>query len=262
MTITEAITFIVPVNNKVEYEKKFLSSPLFHEGHPHEILVQLNFCSAAHAYNAAIDKATNDLMVFAHQDIWFPESWTKDLRRSVACLAEKDPSWGVLGCYGVTQDGPRWGYVYDSALDKILGTSFEYPKVVQTLDEIVLILRKSSKLYFDNTLPHFHFYGADICMTAKETGKKCYAISAFCIHNNNEYVFLPKEFYHNYLYIKRRWKKYLPIRTTCTIIDRFNRDMYKRKLLAIYEKVFKRNKRRRYMTDNPEVIYKQLSMEK
>jgi len=54
---------------------------------------------------------------------------------------------------------------------------------VQTLDEIVLIFRRDSGLSFDETLPHFHFYGTDICMRAAEQGRQCYAISAFCVHN-------------------------------------------------------------------------------
>ena len=66
---------------------------------------------------------------------------------------------------------------------------------VQTLDEIVLILKKSSGLRFDDSLPHFHFYGTDICLRAAQRGMRSYAISAFCVHNTHQTLVLPEEFY-------------------------------------------------------------------
>ena len=98
----------------------------------------------------------------------FPEFWLLDLQRALDSLQQTDPEWGVLGCYGVTLDEGR-GYIYSGGLG-VMGKPTDRPGPVQTLDEIVLILRKSSGLRFDDRLPHFHFYGADICMTAAARG--------------------------------------------------------------------------------------------
>jgi hypothetical protein len=223
------ITFVLAVNNKHVFESNFLASPCLSGLHPHQILVQEGFSSASKAYDDAIDRSTNDLIVFAHQDMIFPESWLLDLQRSLDSLQRTDPQWGVLGCYGETlYDGGR-GYIYSGGLG-IMGKAMDRPAPVQTLDEIVLILRKSSGLRFDESLPHFHFYGTDICMAAAARGLKSYAISAFCIHNTQQNFVLPKEFYESYRHVKRRWKNSLPIRTTCVTMTRFDIHMYRKRI--------------------------------
>jgi hypothetical protein len=185
------------------------------------------------AFNDAIDKSKNDLIVFIHQDMILPENWLSDLELGLTFLTADDPQWGVVGCYGETLDDNGRGYVYSSGLG-ILGKPFERPARIQTLDEIVLILRKSSGLRFDESLPHFHMYGTDICMRAEENGRKNYAISAFCIHNTQPGLILADEFYECYWHVKRTWKHRLPIQTTCIRITRFNVAMYTRRLREVY----------------------------
>lgn len=224
----EAVTFIVPVSDNNIYKENFLSSPLFNEKHQHQILAIQNAPSATKAYNRAIDESLNDILIFVHQDVLFPVSWLQNLRKALEILEGKDPYWGVLGCYGATQDSIEHGYLYCSGNGKILGNPFVNPMIVQTLDEIVLIVRKSSSLYFDETLPYFHFYGTDICMAAADRGMNCYAISAFCFHNSNKTDIFPKEFLKCYFHIRKHWRKCLPIQTTCIIIDRYNYTLCKK----------------------------------
>ena len=88
-----------------------------------------------------------------------------------------------------------------------------------SLDEVVLIFRKSSGLMFDEYLPGYHLYGADICAEARRQGRKSYAISAFCIHNTNIGGILPLEFWKCYLFMRRKWMNSLPIHTPCTRIS-------------------------------------------
>ena len=226
---TSSVTFAVAVNKIDIFNNNFMMSPCFGEGHSHQVLVQQGFSSAAKAYNEAIDRSTNDLIVFAHQDVVFPASWLADLQRALESLQRTDPSWGVLGCYGEPLTDFGRGFIYSGDLG-ILGKPFDGPAPVQTLDEVVLVLRKSSGLRFDQDLPHFHFYGADICMAAAAHGMKSYAISAFCVHNTERSLVLPREFYESYKHLKRRWRSRLPIRTTCVRITRFNTYMYKKRI--------------------------------
>lgn len=216
-----------------------LSSPCLQSPHSHQILIQEGFSSASKAYNDAIEKSWNDLIVFAHQDMILPDLWLTDLEKALAHLEVADPNWGVLGCYGETLDCGGRGYIYSSGLG-ILGAPFEQPAPVHTLDEIVLILRKSSGLKFDYTLPHFHFYGTDICLRAAQKGMKSYAISAFCMHNTQQGFVLPKEFYESCKHIKRVWKDCLPIQTTCIRITKFNFRVYARKLREVYLRYLRR----------------------
>lgn len=233
MSVTNKITFVIAIDNRELFEHNFLASPCLGQLPDHQILVQENFSSAAKAYNDAIDRAANDLLVFCHQDILLPESFPSQLDRALRYLEDDDPNWGVLGSYGKTQDGLGWGNVYSSGRN-VIGEPLERPVAIQTLDEIVLILRKSSGLRFDDSLPHFHFYGADICLRAAQKGMRSYAISAFCIHNTYQSLVLPKEFYQCCRHIKRVWKDYLPIQTTCVRVTRSNLPVYRRRLQEFY----------------------------
>jgi hypothetical protein len=233
------VTFVVAMNNREVFERNFLASPCLRTALGFEILVQEQFTSAAKAYNDALEKSSNDLVIFCHQDMYLPEKWLDDLQRSLDYLASTDPDWGVLGCAGITVDCRKWRYLYSSGLG-IIGTPFEHPQKVQTLDEIVLILRKSSGLRFDERLPHFHFYGTDICLRASKQGMNSYALSAFCIHNTNEPWVLPPEFYECGRHIRNIWSDSLPIQTTCIRLTRFNGPVFLRRLREVYLRYIRR----------------------
>ncbi len=241
MTMTDSprITFAVAVNDRKVFANNFLASPGLQAVHDHQILVQEGFESAAKAYNDAIDRSPDDLIVFCHQDILLPEGWLCELQRALAQLLVEDPRWGVLGCYGETLNNGGRGYLYSSGLG-VMGRPFELPAPVQTLDEIVLVLRKSSGLRFDEALPNFHLYGADICLRAAELGMKSYAISAFCIHNTHQSLILPREFYECCKHVRLVWKDRLPIQTACIRITRSNLSIYLRRLREVYLRYLRR----------------------
>ncbi|MGB6691507.1 MAG: hypothetical protein WBE76_27030 [Terracidiphilus sp.] len=251
------VTFAVTVNNREVFENNFLASPCFRGPHDHQILIQEGFTSATKALNRAIDNSLNDLIVFCHQDIILPENWLLQLDRALSYLGAVDPQWGVLGPAGKTQDGRGWEYVYSSGRN-IVGVPFDQPVPVQTLDEIVLIMRKSSGLRFDDQLPHFHFYGADICLRAASMGMKSYAISAFCVHNTHQPLVLPREFYECCKHIKRVWKAYLPIQTTCIRITAFNLSVYTRRLREVYLRYIRRKEFGGTRTQNTQTLIEEL----
>lgn len=238
----KAITFVVCVNKRDILDRNFLASPCLAAPHPHQIIFQEGFSSATTAYNDAIDKSDNDLIVFCHQDMFFPATWISQLESIVDSLQTQDPNWGVLGCCGITSDGRFRGYVYSSGVGIIGGPS--NPAEIQTLDEIILILRKSSGLRFDEKLPHFHLYGTDICLRAATRGMKSYAISVLCIHNTYQDFDLPKEFFECCDYVRREWKHFLPIRTTCIRITTSNIPIYVRRFRQMYFKYIRRRDKR------------------
>ena len=55
------------------------------------------------------------------------------------------------------------------------------------------------------------------------------AISAFTVHNTS-YGPLAPEFYKCYWHVKKRWKEFLPIQTTCIKITYWNGDFIFRRL--------------------------------
>jgi hypothetical protein len=214
-------TLVASCNNKQLLQQNLLASACVQQSRIDQLLVQEKFASAAEAYNDALEKSRNDILIFAHQDVYFPDSWLPDLEASLKYLETHDPRWGVLGCFGVSADRRRYGTVYSAGLG-IIGSAVQHPMPVRTLDEIVLILRKSSGLMFDTSLQGYHFYGADICLRAALKGMTNYAIPAFCVHNTQLNPTLPADFYQCYKQFKRIWREALPVHTSCITVSRLD----------------------------------------
>lgn len=209
-------SLVSAVNNEVVLKSCLLSSPDIRLAS--EVILQTGYSSAAAAYNAGIEKAKTDVVVFAHQDVYFPEGWIAAVQKALEMLSRRDPEWAVAGIWGVTSSGEYVGHLYCAGLQRTLGSSAEDAIEVRSLDEVVLIVRKSSGVRFDERLTGFHMYGTDLCLEAKRRGMRSYAISAFCIHNTNGYRMLPLDFWKGYFFLRSKWKAELPIVTSCTEI--------------------------------------------
>ena len=223
-----------------------------------EVLLQRRYGSAAQAYNDAISRAQSDILVFAHQDMYFPEGWGERLMGTVEALEREDANWGVLGAWGVTESGGRAGHVYCTAGIRMLGGAFEGVRQIRVLDEVVLIFRKARGLRFDEQLPGFHLYGADLCLEAERRDLKCYAMSAFCIHNSNMYSMLPWEFWKAYLMLRSKWKSRLPILTPCVLITRSCWPMLHWNMERAVSLLTGRNKPLGKRVENPATLYNEM----
>src|SRR5579863_529809 len=92
-------SLIVAVNDDRVLESTLLASPAVNERF--QIVVKRGFPSAASAYNAGLNEAEEEILVFVHQDVFLPLGWFVDLDRALARLERVDPNWGVLGVFGV-----------------------------------------------------------------------------------------------------------------------------------------------------------------
>lgn len=250
------ISFIVASNNNEILEKNFLASGIFIDNHPHQILIQKGFNSAAVAYNDGIEKSKHNIMVFAHQDMYFPKNWDSILLKEIELIEKHDSSWGVIGCYGIDSDGNDLGYVYCNGQKKILGRK-DTPQKIRILDEIVLIFKKTSELKFDHLLPGFHLYGTDICLQSENNYYSNYVISNLALHNTERILFLPPDFMKAIEYIRKTHKKTLPILTPCfniyhskitNILEKYKMD------IGVYRRGMQKIKSERIT--NPELFYK------
>jgi glycosyltransferase involved in cell wall biosynthesis len=226
-----SIAFVIAVNNEEVFRANVLASPIFHGDHPHEIIVRRNFPAASLAYNDGLDAARHDLIVFLHQDVYLPCDWVERLRSEIEALEACGRKWGVLGCFGMAMEGMPVGHIYSNGLNRELGGPHP-PVPVQSLDEAVLILRKSSGLRFDSELPHFHFYGTDICLQAKRCGLESFAISNYCVHNSLSIRRLPPEFWKCASYLMKKWRDELPIKTCCAVLDSRGGKMWRARVMA------------------------------
>jgi hypothetical protein len=229
----DAITVIAAVNNREVLSSNLLRSPLLEPGHRHQLLIREGFPSAATAYNDGLLDARHDIVVFVHQDIYLPAQWLGDLEKAVNKLEAADKPWGVIGCFGARANAEGGlGNVYSTGWG-LQGKPIDVPEKVETLDEIVLVIRKSSGLRFDESLPFFHMYGVDLCLTARRAALECYVMPTFCVHNTSQLLVLPPEFYACYHHIKRKWPEYLPIHSSCITISRFDGPLIRRKVEAV-----------------------------
>jgi Glycosyltransferase like family len=208
-------TVICAANNDEVLKSCLLNSPDI--GGASQAILQRGYTSAAVAYNSGLQKAETDLVLFIHQDVYLPKGWLASLGRSLERLSKIDPNWGVLGVWGVGESKENAGFLYCAANGR-LGRPFEGVREVRSLDEVLLVMRKSSKLRFDERLPGFHMYGTDICFEARRRGMKSYVIPAPCVHNTNGYRMLPLQFWICYLFMRKKWRSQLPIATSCTEI--------------------------------------------
>ncbi len=218
MNRTDKWALIVAVNDDRVLKNTLLRSPDIDSRC--QIILKRGFKSASEAYNAAISEASGRVLVFAHQDVYLPSGWLDKLLVTLRRLEVLDPAWGVLGVYGVANSGQGAGHVYATGLDRMLGDQFEGVIETTSLDEMLLITRGGSGVFFDEHLPGFHLYGTDVCLEARAKGLKSYIISALCIHNSNGKRVLPLAFWKSYLYMRKKWWKQLPIETCCAAISK------------------------------------------
>lgn len=246
-------SFVVAANDRDILRNNLKASPCLSTGTPHELLIFENYPSAACAYNRGLDESENEVIVFVHQDVYLPQEWLPSVEMALQTIGDRDPNWGVVGCWGIRKDRTKFGHLYTPG-EGIIGRPMVQPQRVRTLDEVILILRKNSGLRYDEGLTGFHFYGADICLAAAQQGRYCYAISAFCIHNSRQYFEYPPDFYSSYRYIKHKWKQWLPIQTSCICVSRFDWDMKKRAVKRLFFKATGRSLERGSRLEDPRSI--------
>lgn len=113
------IAVVTAVNDDAVFEGCLMRSPEM--AFARELRVQRGCVSAGQAYNRGIKTSASPVMVFAHQDIFFPAGWFGFLSRAIQEIAITDPNWGVLGVYGIGKSGQAIGHIYSTGLGKVLG---------------------------------------------------------------------------------------------------------------------------------------------
>lgn len=211
-------TLIAAVNEEGVLKDNLLRSPDI--DNLCQVILKRGFDSVGKAYNSAISEATSEILVFVHQDVYLPAGWLAELYSVLRQLESCDPEWGALGVFGIATTGRAAGHVYATGLNAMLGSPFAEVIPTGSLDEMLLITRRSSGLRFDDCLPGFHLYGTDICLEARRKGLSSYIIPALCVHNSNGKRILPMAFWKSYLYMRRKWWDQLPVATCCAELSR------------------------------------------
>lgn len=142
----------------------------------------IHYKSLASAINAGIKKSENDIIVIIHEDVYLPVNWHSRLEVILNNLEKNDNNWGIIGPAGLSFKNTMIGHfsdprTYCNNLSSKLG--FEE---VYTLDEHLMIIKKSSGLELDEKIPGIHGIGIDLKYQAKQNGMKTYVIDAPSVH--------------------------------------------------------------------------------
>lgn len=205
------ISFISCVNNFQTYRDCVLASLDRSRLRSNQEYITINNTenkySVAEALNSGAEKAKGEILVFCHQDVYFLSGWLKKVWRQIENLGN---DWGVAGILGaeLTNGSKRKYGVYRTGSNKEYGRRLDRPKLVQTLDEMCLIVRREvfeNGLRFDERFRGFHMYGIDICLEAMKNGLKCYCLEAPVRHYSPENRKLTGDFLKNLKIFKQKW---------------------------------------------------------
>ena len=189
--------------------------------------------SLTQLYNKGLKEATNDIVVFCHDDIILTKNgWARKLIKQF----QKNEEYGIIGVAGSNylSDTGRWwdtfptmygqvrhqseGKEWDSKYSRSLGN-----KLTQTLnvDGLFFAVHKNRiKKGFDEDIKGFHFYEIDFCISNHLEGVKVgvtyeIKITHKSIGQTNE------EWEKNRIQFVEKYKDYLPLQIKYPDIQTF-----------------------------------------
>ena len=132
--------------------------------------------SLTEAYNIILEKSTNDIVVFCHDDIYFEKNnWGNKVLKHF----KRNPEYGILGVAGSTKlpkSGMWWedktrmrgivnheheGKKWESKYSKNLGNKIDDVVLVDGL--FFAIDKNKTRTNFDESVKGFHLYDVDFC---------------------------------------------------------------------------------------------------
>lgn len=215
----DKVFFVVPVNDDKAFDRGFGSSR-FVEFRPDRIIGKCynNEGGLANLYNlhGTMSAFGDCWFVFCHQDFKLNEDLGLRLRGK-----DRRSVYGVIGTHAGS--AKLIGRIKQTD-GSFVGTRVRDTYPVQTLDEVCLIIHSSlfaAGLRFDPDF-RFHFYGADLCLSAFKLGFGVHVLQTRCQHTSKtvkgdwgsaEYLAAKRLF-------AAKWASFFPIKTTTATFDR------------------------------------------
>lgn len=207
------ICVIALVNDDDCLARNLMASDLLAK-HSVPLHIERGAASASIGYNNGIEATTEEYIVFAHQDVYFPPNWHLHLAKAIDQAEALDPNWAILAPFGITKDTQtHTGDVWSSGVGGRIGAPLTALHPAESVDELVIVMRRSAGLRFDNALPRYHLYGTDLVQMAQTAGKGAYIAQLPVIHNDDFKPALGADFTESYTFIRRKWAPALPLRS-------------------------------------------------
>jgi hypothetical protein len=149
-------------------------------------IVDNSITNAADPYqlvNSVLDEMTEAYLIVCHQDIRLEETATvASLDGQLEQAGQMYPNWGVVGVAGLGMDYKQVLCVTDPwNVPKWPGP---WPVEAEVLDELFLLIRPG-RAELSSGLSGFHFYAADLCMSARRMGGCALVIDFPILHLSN-----------------------------------------------------------------------------
>jgi hypothetical protein len=168
--------------------------------------------------NQALAESDAEWLIIVHQDVYLPAGFAARLAAALDWLEAHDPAAAILGAGGIGLDGRLAGRAWSSGHCRVIGDALDLPCRVQSLDEMLMIIRTGSGLRFDEALPGFHLYGTDLLLTAASQGLTAWVADLPTIHHSHAVVNLGGDFRKAWRYLRAKWRAQLPLpNLVCTI---------------------------------------------
>jgi hypothetical protein len=140
------------------------------------------FTSAGAALNHGAAQARNEVVVFAHQDVWLHS--IEALERAAGLLADDD-SLGVLGSCGIAADGRIVGTIRDRVV--VIGDPTAAPEDVDSMDEVLFMATRAQllaePLVTDPELA-WHGYAVEYGLRMRSLGRRAAITHLPLTHNS------------------------------------------------------------------------------
>src|SRR5262245_6989932 len=177
-------------------------------------------------------RADADVIIFAHQDVYFPKGWEAKLCQAINRLEGNGHRWGILGVWGIDSKGESRGRVWCSASKAEFRSTSPGPAEVETIDEAVIVLNRACGVHFDKHLPGYHLYGTDLVLQTRKRGFKTFVFDAPVVHNSLPAPRLYDSLAPSYRYLQQKWSLQLPVRTCVVPLTRHGWEFRKRRFTA------------------------------
>ena len=210
---------IAAVNDEESLALNLARSPMIASGAV-PLHVERGAPSAGAAYNRGIDRTGTDILLMVHQDVYFPTGWEGRLAAAIAAVEAVDPDWGVIGSFGIDADHAGHGRLWSSGIGGLMGTPVSAPVPVESLDELLIVMRRGAGLRFDEA-PLWHLYGTDIVQAARTAGAGAWVADLPVVHNDRFHGRLGADFSAGYHHVRRKWADRLPLSSPVVRIDRW-----------------------------------------
>ncbi|HEX8545752.1 MAG TPA: hypothetical protein VF691_02260 [Cytophagaceae bacterium] len=205
-----------------------------------------NKYDAFRGVNRFLNEALGKYIIICHQDILLSFDDIKVLEERISEIDQLDPSWAVLSNAG----GIEYNHVgmKITHTDGITHCSKQFPVKAITVDENLIIVKRSANLAVSLDLKGFHLYGTDLCLIASILGYSIYIIEFNILHKshgniNKDFYLIREELKNKYSNAFR--SKY--IQTTCTNFyitsSNFQNFVHKIPLVKFFVKRYYRKRR-------------------